>query len=85
MTINSDHYSGVSITGKHCLAIMTQALSLDSEILKSGDTTRCRFARTAAIVHVIEQFKHYDVFVETTYTDYLIDWLAVAGGIRDKR
>lgn len=78
VTINSDHYAGVSITGEDTLAVMSQACSLDLGLLSAGDATRCRFARTAAIIHVISPLNHYDVFVESTYQDYLLAWLKEA-------
>ncbi len=84
VTINTDHYRGVSVSGDDYRAILSQACSLDLDTLNTDNTgntvfsTRCRFARTAAIIQVRDVDSAVDVFVEASYADYLMEWLRMA-------
>ena len=80
VTIVSDHFTGFSIIGEDTRQILRQGISLNIGRLETGQCTRCGFARCGATVHVIEQYQHYDLFVESSYADYAQLWFQTASG-----
>ena len=81
VTLVSDHYIVFRLSGEQAAVILQQASSIDSHSsqLAMGQCVRCGFARTRAIIQVIDDMS-YDVFIEATYTPYLEQWFAVAIG-----
>ena len=55
--------------------ILAQACSLDLDKFETGRCARGTFARTRALIQVIQQHHVYDVFVESSYAGYLGQWL----------
>ena len=80
VTIVSDHFSGFSIVGSEALLVLRQAMRLDFRDLATGHCTRGSFARCGGTLQVVDARRHYDLFVESSYADYVIAWLAVASG-----
>ncbi len=82
VTIISDHFQGFTISGLDSIAVLSQATSLDLDLFPPGTVTRTRFARTGATVFCHDAGPAsppaYDVFVESSYADYVEQWLSVA-------
>lgn len=82
VTIISDHFQGFTVSGLDTIAILTQATSLDLDSLPPGSVTRTRFARTGATIFCHDtgpqSAPDYDVFVESSYADYVEQWLLTA-------
>ena len=76
----SDHFTGFSDSGEEALSVLRQGISLDLRRLRTGQCARCGLVRGGGTVHVIEQHRHYNLFVESSYADYVCTWLAVASG-----
>lgn len=80
VTIVTDHFCGFSVNGPEALLVLRQGVSLDLRNLHTGQCTRGGFARCGATFHVVDYARHYDLFVESSYGDYVTDWLARARG-----
>ena len=80
VTVVSDHFSGFSIVGNEALLVLRQAMSLDLRDLATGHCTRGSFARCGGTLQVVDERRHYDLFVESSYADYVTAWLGVARG-----
>jgi len=80
VTVVSDHFCGFSIVGSEALLVLRQAMSLDFRGLATGHCTRGSFARCGGTLQVVDERRHYDLFVESSYTDYVTAWLGVASG-----
>jgi sarcosine oxidase subunit gamma len=80
VTVVSDHFSGFSIVGPEAPLVLRQGLSLDLRSLTSGQCTRGSFARCGGTLHIIDELYHYDLFVESSYADYVETWFSTASG-----
>lgn len=80
VTIVSDHLRGYRLRGDSARDILAQACSLDLDAFNGGKCARCAFARTTAVVRVIEAGHVYDVFVESSYRAYIDKWFEMARG-----
>lgn len=82
VTVVSDHYRGFRVAGKQARDILAQACSLDLDKFGSDQCARATFARTWAVIQIAQQGRVYDIFVESSYADYVAQWLAAAARVR---
>lgn len=82
VTIVSDQYTAFHITGPDTREILAQACSIDLHPSRfgPGQCSRCKFARTWAILLPLGENAGYEVFAESTYTHYLRLWFGKAVG-----
>jgi heterotetrameric sarcosine oxidase gamma subunit len=78
VTLVSDHFTGFSLIGDDARQVLRQGMSMDLGQYGDGQCTRGGFARCGATMHVIKKDFHYDLFVESSYTDYVSLWLKTA-------
>lgn len=82
VTIISDHFQGFTLSGLDTIAILSQATSLDLDLVPPGSVVRTKFARTGATIFCHdagpESPPDYEVFVESSYADYVEQWFEVA-------
>jgi len=76
VTIISDHFQGFDIKGPDTQAIMSQATSVDTATLNSGVVTRGKFLRSGGTFYIVDAATHTQVFVESSYADYIEAYLA---------
>ncbi len=77
-TIISDHFSGFSLIGTDARKVLRQGVSIDLDDYASGQCTRSGFARCGASIQIVEQYFHYDLFVESSYASYVNLWFDAA-------
>ena len=80
VTVVTDHFQGFSVKGPDAVAVLRQGFSLDLRRLDSGQCTRGGFARCGATLQVIESGRAYELFVESSYSEYVERWLKMAQG-----
>ena len=80
VTVVTDHFQGFSVKGPDALAVLRQGFSLDLRRLDSGQCTRGGFARCGATLQVVESGRAYELFVESSYSEYVERWLKMAQG-----
>tara|TARA_B100000029_G_scaffold368880_1_gene362635 strand:+ start:216 stop:722 length:507 start_codon:yes stop_codon:yes gene_type:complete len=80
VTMVTDHFQGFSLQGADAVAVLRQGFSLDLRLLDSGQCTRGGFARCGATLQVVESGTDYELFVESSYSEYVECWLKVAKG-----
>ena len=78
VTVVSDHYVIFRLSGEQAPVILQQASSIDCHprVFGVGQCVRCGFARTRALVQVVDAVPSYDVLAEATYEHYLEQWFA---------
>ena len=85
-TIISDHFSGFSLIGSDARKVLRQGVSIDLDDYVSGQCTRSGFARCGASMQIVEQYFHYDLFVESSYASYVSLWFeAACKGVRNSQ
>ncbi len=85
VTIISDHFQGFEIAGDNIDPVLAQATSVNLNTLNDGSVTRGKFARSGGTIFVIEQSKRVQVFVESSYADYIEAYLASIAGATGSR
>jgi len=83
VTIITDHFQGFKIEGQDTSAILSQASSIDFTELDSGAVTRGKFARSGGTFFVITPAETVEVFVESSYADYVQVYLTTIAGQTD--
>lgn len=84
LTVISDHFQGFAVTGTDVNAVLSQAVSVDLQKLQAGSVLRTRFARTGATLFTREPGARAEVFVESSYADYIEQWFEMAAGVMDE-
>ncbi len=82
VTLVSDQYAIFELTGSQVREVMAQACSIDwhPRQFRPGQCARCSFARTRAIVQILDETPVYRVLADASYAHYLRLWLAGAVG-----
>lgn len=78
----SDQYAMFAINGPEAREIMVQGCGIDLHPgrFRPGQCARCGFARTKAIVQMLDASPVYRLFIESTYAHYMQQWFAAAAG-----
>ena len=78
VTVVSDQYSGFLLDGSEVDMVMRQAVTIDLDDYGDDCATRCGFARCSAFIYVLARSRRYEIYVESSYADYVSRWLSAA-------
>lgn len=81
VTAVSDQYSGFALHGSEVGMVMRQAVTIDLDDYGDDCATRCGFARCSAFIYVHTRSSRYEIYVESSYADYVSRWLSTASAV----